>query len=270
MKFKDKKIIVSYFYNLFYVLNVQDIKYQTMLIKNEKSIRFMVLHVVLNVFYHLPSYSLAGMKRPFSPSSFPFPDLERNSVGRKQLIQMNSESCFEIQNEGEKLHDTSQGGTRHSPPYRPKRERKQRTYTLCEVCNIQLNSAAQAQIHYNGKSHQKRLKQISSGKMPGNTGRPPGAAWLTTSWVAEWGLTQILALPSTIEPCRLTESHTVFTVQNHEPPCTNTRYWIQQKLNKLDPVCKNVFRHSLGVRKQTHKHTAMQLEQSKLSNWGTN
>uniref|UniRef100_A0A087Y140 Zinc finger protein 385C n=2 Tax=Poecilia formosa TaxID=48698 RepID=A0A087Y140_POEFO len=109
------------------------------------------------------------MKRPFSPSSFPFPDLERSSVGREQPIQMDSESCFEIQDEGEKLHDTSHGGTRHSPPYRPKRERKQRTYTLCEVCNIQLNSAAQAQIHYNGKSHQKRLKQISSGKMPGNT-----------------------------------------------------------------------------------------------------
>uniref|UniRef100_A0A096LWQ6 Zinc finger protein 385C n=1 Tax=Poecilia formosa TaxID=48698 RepID=A0A096LWQ6_POEFO len=104
-------------------------------------------------------FQSSGMKRPFSPSSFPFPDL------------MDSESCFEIQDEGEKLHDTSHGGTRHSPPYRPKRERKQRTYTLCEVCNIQLNSAAQAQIHYNGKSHQKRLKQISSGKMPGNTGR---------------------------------------------------------------------------------------------------
>ncbi|KAK1798436.1 hypothetical protein P4O66_007893, partial [Electrophorus voltai] len=38
-----------------------------------------------------------------------------------------------------------------------------RSYMLCEVCNIQLNSAAQAQIHYNGKTHQKRLKYISSG-----------------------------------------------------------------------------------------------------------
>uniref|UniRef100_A0A672GIS9 Zinc finger protein 385C n=1 Tax=Salarias fasciatus TaxID=181472 RepID=A0A672GIS9_SALFA len=45
--------------------------------------------------------------------------------------------------------------------------KKQRSYTLCDVCNIQLNSAAQAQIHYNGKSHQKRLKQLSSGKTPG-------------------------------------------------------------------------------------------------------
>ncbi|RXN12835.1 zinc finger protein 385D-like isoform X2 [Labeo rohita] len=51
-----------------------------------------------------------------------------------------------------------------APPInsRPKRERKHRSYTLCEVCNIQLNSAAQAQIHYNGKTHQKRLKHINN------------------------------------------------------------------------------------------------------------
>lgn len=48
-----------------------------------------------------------------------------------------------------------------------KQERKRRSYTVCEVCNIQLNSAAQAQIHYNGKTHQKRLKHMNSG----NTGR---------------------------------------------------------------------------------------------------
>ncbi|MEQ2177448.1 hypothetical protein GOODEAATRI_003636 [Goodea atripinnis] len=112
------------------------------------------------------------MKRPFSQSSCLLPELERNGVGRGQVVQMDSESCFEIQDEGEKLHDLSLGGTLHSSPYSAKRERKQRTYTLCEVCNIQLNSAAQAQIHYNGKSHQKRLKKLGSGKMPGNTGRP--------------------------------------------------------------------------------------------------
>ncbi|XP_047214068.1 zinc finger protein 385C-like [Girardinichthys multiradiatus] len=109
------------------------------------------------------------MKRPFSQSSCLVPELERNGVGRGQVVQMDSESCFEIQDEGEQLHDLSLGGTLHSSPYSAKRERKQRTYTLCEVCNIQLNSAAQAQIHYNGKSHQKRLKKLGSGKMPGNT-----------------------------------------------------------------------------------------------------
>ncbi|NWU84902.1 Z385C protein, partial [Onychorhynchus coronatus] len=52
------------------------------------------------------------------------------------------------------------------PEQRMKREKKHQSFTLCEVCNIQLNSAAQAQIHYNGKSHQKRLKQLNKGKMP--------------------------------------------------------------------------------------------------------
>ncbi|NWZ59299.1 Z385B protein, partial [Haliaeetus albicilla] len=45
------------------------------------------------------------------------------------------------------------------------REKKHSNFTLCNVCNIQLNSAAQAQIHYNGKSHQKRLKQLSNGNL---------------------------------------------------------------------------------------------------------
>ncbi|NXB22432.1 Z385C protein, partial [Rhagologus leucostigma] len=56
------------------------------------------------------------------------------------------------------------------PEQRMKREKKHQSFTLCEVCNIQLNSAAQAQIHYNGKSHQKRLKQLNKGKMPAAQG----------------------------------------------------------------------------------------------------
>ncbi|XP_060104762.1 zinc finger protein 385D isoform X6 [Heteronotia binoei] len=49
-------------------------------------------------------------------------------------------------------------------------EKKHTSYTLCSVCNIQLNSAAQAQIHYNGKSHQKRLKQLSNGSLKNDHG----------------------------------------------------------------------------------------------------
>ncbi len=62
------------------------------------------------------------------------------------------------------LEGVSSEGVEVYPPInsRPKRERKHRSYTLCEVCNIQLNSAAQAQIHYNGKTHQKRLKHINN------------------------------------------------------------------------------------------------------------
>ncbi|KAM9426275.1 zinc finger protein 385B-like [Pholidichthys leucotaenia] len=44
-----------------------------------------------------------------------------------------------------------------------KRERRQGSgsATLCQVCNIQLNSSAQAQIHYRGKTHQRRLRRLT-------------------------------------------------------------------------------------------------------------
>ncbi|XP_063069317.1 zinc finger protein 385B isoform X2 [Engraulis encrasicolus] len=51
-------------------------------------------------------------------------------------------------------------------PHQPQVEKKKLIYSLCEVCNIQLNSAAQAQVHYNGKSHLKRVKQLNNGEMP--------------------------------------------------------------------------------------------------------
>ncbi|CAO2637815.1 Zinc finger protein 385B [Lemmus lemmus] len=54
---------------------------------------------------------------------------------------------------------------------KPGREKKHSNFTLCSVCNIQLNSAAQAQIHYNGKSHQKRLKQLTNGTLKNGNGK---------------------------------------------------------------------------------------------------
>ncbi|TRY83421.1 hypothetical protein DNTS_015140 [Danionella cerebrum] len=45
-------------------------------------------------------------------------------------------------------------------------EKKKLLYSLCEVCNIQLHSDAQAQVHYNGKSHLKRVKQLNNGDCP--------------------------------------------------------------------------------------------------------
>lgn len=45
-------------------------------------------------------------------------------------------------------------------------ERKKLLYSLCEVCNIQLNSAAQVQTHYNGRSHLRRVKQLNNGESP--------------------------------------------------------------------------------------------------------
>lgn len=44
------------------------------------------------------------------------------------------------------------------------KEKKKILFSFCDVCNIQLNSAAQAQVHYDGKSHRKRVKQLSDGQ----------------------------------------------------------------------------------------------------------
>lgn len=39
-------------------------------------------------------------------------------------------------------------------------------YSLCDVCNLQLTSAAQAQLHYNGRSHLRRVRQLQPGEVP--------------------------------------------------------------------------------------------------------
>lgn len=111
------------------------------------------------------------MKRPYSPSAVLKTELDGSSLSRGLDVQMDDDSNSDSQAEGPAQDQRSLGVSLPSVLHKPKRERKQRRYMLCEVCNIQLNSAAQAQIHYNGKSHQKRLKQISNGKASSNTGR---------------------------------------------------------------------------------------------------
>lgn len=52
------------------------------------------------------------------------------------------------------------------PADQSSKEKKKILFSFCDVCNIQLNSAAQAQVHYDGKSHRKRVKQLSDGQPP--------------------------------------------------------------------------------------------------------
>lgn len=110
------------------------------------------------------------MKRPYSPSAVSNTELDSRNVS-SGLDVMDDETIGDSHTEGAVQDQHSPGLSLPSVLHKPKRERKQRRYMLCDVCNIQLNSAAQAQIHYNGKSHQKRLKQISNGKASSNTGR---------------------------------------------------------------------------------------------------
>lgn len=114
------------------------------------------------------------MKRPFSASELSSSEGDGRPLFGAPMDEepRRCDGLLQPRPDGE-AEEPSSGTVPPSAPHRPKRERKQRSYTLCEVCNIQLNSAAQAQIHYNGKSHQKRLKQLSNGKVAvaSNTGR---------------------------------------------------------------------------------------------------
>lgn len=69
--------------------------------------------------------------------------------------------AHEGQGDGDEEEDEEE--KRASEGHRPKRERRQNcnSATLCQVCNIQLNSRAQAQIHYRGKTHQRKLRRLA-------------------------------------------------------------------------------------------------------------
>ncbi|XP_069565190.1 zinc finger protein 385C isoform X1 [Brachyistius frenatus] len=172
------------------------------------------------------------MKRPFSPSPLPNTELDLREVGGEPGVQMDSEPCCDTQDEGAVPDEQSPGGALQSPLYRPKRERKQRSYTLCEVCNIQLNSAAQAQIHYNGKSHQKRLKKNSNGKTPSNTGTSAQGSPLLAS----------LPVPGRPLQPQLDLKHLLPFRLNGSSPLS-----LFPNFNTMDPVQKAVINHTFGV-----------------------
>ncbi|XP_027141591.1 zinc finger protein 385C isoform X2 [Larimichthys crocea] len=172
------------------------------------------------------------MKRPFSPSALPNTEQDRRGFGAGLGTQMDAEPCCDTQDEGAVLDEQSPGGVLPSALHRLKRERKQRSYTLCEVCNIQLNSAAQAQIHYNGKSHQKRLKQISNGKMPSNTGTSAQGSPLLAS----------LPVPGRPLQPQLDLKHLLPFRLNGSSPLS-----LFPNFNTMDPVQKAVINHTFGV-----------------------
>ncbi|NXN55092.1 Z385C protein, partial [Rynchops niger] len=134
------------------------------------------------------------------------------------------------------------------PEQRMKREKKHQSFTLCEVCNIQLNSAAQAQIHYNGKSHQKRLKQLNKGKVPAAQDphpRPPGAALCHQGGGPSGHSSPLLAsLPIPGRPLHppLDIKHFLTFRLNGTSPLN-----LFPNFNTMDPVQKAVISHTFGV-----------------------
>ncbi|XP_051572223.1 zinc finger protein 385D [Myxocyprinus asiaticus] len=151
-----------------------------------------------------------GVKHPFSPVE-----------DRTLTIQTGHEG---MSSDG--VEFTRQDGPPANP--RPKRERKHRSYTLCEVCNIQLNSKAQAQIHYNGKTHQKRLKHIKNN----NTGTTAQGSPLLASLPMQGRALQTPLDLKHFLPFRLSGSSPLNLFPN---------------FNTMDPVQKAVINHTFGV-----------------------
>ncbi|XP_049726844.1 zinc finger protein 385D isoform X3 [Elephas maximus indicus] len=115
---------------------------------------------------------------------------------------------------------------------KPEREKKHTNFTLCNVCNIQLNSAAQAQIHYNGKSHQKRLKQLSNGLLKNDNG----------------GTCQSPALPALVRP-PAPPLQPSLDIKPFLPFSLDTAAAVNlfPNFNAMDPIQKAVINHTFGV-----------------------
>ncbi|XP_067418040.1 zinc finger protein 385D isoform X2 [Emydura macquarii macquarii] len=137
------------------------------------------------------------------------------------------------------------------------REKKHTNFTLCSVCNIQLNSAAQAQIHYNGKSHQKRLKQLSNGNLKNDNecsyDRPPDCVSRGSRRMDSWrrekgGTCQSPALPALVRtPAPPLQPSLDIKPFLPFPLDTAAAVNLFPNFNAMDPIQKAVINHTFGV-----------------------
>ncbi|XP_028972711.1 zinc finger protein 385A-like [Esox lucius] len=113
------------------------------------------------------------MKRPLSPTQ-----LMGNGSGGSHGTTI----CLPFSIRGELLQELEDGHSGHQGHLEGPQQKKRLLYSLCEVCNLQLNSPAQAQVHYNGRSHLRRVKQLNTGELPLNdsTGTSPAPADVVT------------------------------------------------------------------------------------------
>uniref|UniRef100_A0A3Q0SLY4 Zinc finger protein 385B n=1 Tax=Amphilophus citrinellus TaxID=61819 RepID=A0A3Q0SLY4_AMPCI len=112
-------------------------------------------------------------------------------------------------------------------------------YSLCEVCNLQLTSAAQAQLHYNGRSHLRRVRQLQAGE----TGQQAAGTSLLSP-DCPYHSTLGGALPGLIGatgPSVMMKPFLPFPVETTSP------VGLFPNFNTMDPVQKAVINHTFGV-----------------------
>ncbi|XP_040828059.1 zinc finger protein 385B isoform X2 [Ochotona curzoniae] len=128
------------------------------------------------------------------------------------------------------------------------KEKKKILFSFCEVCNIQLNSAAQAQVHYNGKSHRKRVKQLSDGQPP-----PPaqgsGPLLASPSTNTSAGSTcHTTTLPALVRtPTLMMQPSLDIKPFMPFPVDSSSAVGLFPNFNTMDPVQKAVINHTFGV-----------------------
>uniref|UniRef100_A0A8D0DYJ1 Zinc finger protein 385B n=1 Tax=Salvator merianae TaxID=96440 RepID=A0A8D0DYJ1_SALMN len=148
-----------------------------------------------------------------------------------------------IMNSSAFLRVSEEKGLRYERPDYQLSKEKKKIFSFCDVCNIQLNSAAQAQVHYNGKSHLKRVKQLNNGKLPTNTttgtlftGASTGSTCHTTSLPTFVRTSTLMMQPSLdIKP------FVSFPVDG------SSAVGLFPNFNTMDPVQKAVINHTFGV-----------------------
>ncbi|XP_053125212.1 zinc finger protein 385B isoform X3 [Hemicordylus capensis] len=129
------------------------------------------------------------------------------------------------------------------PDYQLSKEKKKILFSFCEVCNIQLNSAAQAQVHYNGKSHLRRVKQLNNGKLPTSTAT--GTLLVGTSTGSTCHTTTLPTLVRT--PTLLMQPSLDIKPFMSFPVDGNSAVGLFPNFNTMDPVQKAVINHTFGV-----------------------
>ncbi|XP_062288226.1 zinc finger protein 385B [Scomber scombrus] len=113
-------------------------------------------------------------------------------------------------------------------------------YSLCDVCNLQLTSTAQAQLHYNGRSHLRRVRQLKAGE----TGQQTGSSSSNNSSSRSVCGTMGSALPGLIGasgPSVMMKPFLSFPVETTSP------VGLFPNFNTMDPVQKAVINHTFGV-----------------------
>uniref|UniRef100_A0A7M4F6B7 Zinc finger protein 385B n=1 Tax=Crocodylus porosus TaxID=8502 RepID=A0A7M4F6B7_CROPO len=144
-----------------------------------------------------------------------------------------------IMNPSALLRGFEEKGMRNDrPDCQLSKEKRKILFSFCEVCNIQLNSAAQAQVHYNGKSHLKRMKSSSGcDSLPPPASAPPPSTSASTTTLPTLVRTPTLMMQPSLD----IKPFMSFPVDS------GSAVGLFPNFNTMDPVQKAVINHTFGV-----------------------